>query len=440
MGLTRSLSAGASSLRAHQRRMDVISNNIANTNTIGYKANRAQFADQLSQTMTHGKGPDPETGSGSGGVNPLQFGLGVKLGSVVKDMSQGIIETTNRPLDMAIQGDGFFVYNLNNREFYSRAGAISHDKGGFLVDGNSGAYLQGYNVDVDANGKALKDANGANVLKRDIENLKISANTISLPRQTENVVVSGNMNVDAAVGDSRSTSITVFDDLGGSRTLTLTFTKDATANQYTIAGEIEGAALTLGTSTLTFNADGTVNTPTDIAITAADLNAAIGSTVFDETAPKDLNIQLAESGNLQNSLTQFAGASTVTATEQDGYQSGELLGMSVDSQGKIWGAFTNGASEALGQVIITKFDNPAGLTKAGGNFLAVSPNSGLPNYGAAGEIFASSSIAGGSLEQSNVDLTTEFTDMIATQRAFEAASRTITVSDQLLGETNILKR
>ncbi len=441
MSLTRSLATGASSLRAHQQRFDVISNNLANVNTIGFKSGRATFQDFLSQTAKYASSPDNEGGTGIGGVNPLQFGLGVKVGAVQRDMSQGMVESTNRPLDLALNGGGFFVYNLNGRQVYSRAGAITRDKEGAFVDSSTGAFVQGYNIEKDANGKIVRDSNGNNILNRKIENVGVSSNVISPPSQTQNVSVTGNLNAATPEGDERKTSINIFDNSGGSRSLSLTFTKTANPNEFTISGEIEGVAVNLSDTTITFNNDGTLQTPLAVSISTADLNTALASQVFDETAPKDtINIELANSGSLLSGLTQFAADNTATMLEQDGYQSGDLLNLSVDQEGKIWGAFTNGQAEILGQVAIAKFTNPEGLNNEGNNFFSISPNSGLANVGTAGENFPSTKIISSALEQSNVDITTQFTDMISTQRAFEAAARTITVSDQLLGETNLLKR
>ena len=134
MGLSRSLSIGASSLNAHQKKFDVISNNLANANTVGYKSNRANFEEQFNQVYKYGNSPELTGSNGLGGINPLQFGLGVKLGSITQDFSQGSIEATNKPLDMAIQGSGMFVYNQSGRDVYTRAGNISRDNSGFLVD------------------------------------------------------------------------------------------------------------------------------------------------------------------------------------------------------------------------------------------------------------------------------------------------------------------
>ncbi len=442
MSLIRSLTAGTSSLKAHQQRLDVISNNIANTNTIGYKSSRTTFADQFAQTYSLGSAPNNIASGGIGGIDPLQIGLGVKLGSVKVDFSQGSIQNTNRPLDLALQGDGFFNLRLNGQELFSRAGAFSFDNEGNLVDSASGAYVQGYNLETDAVGRVVKDAVGTNSLLRKVENVQISPTFKSAPRQSQAVEISGNLNATTATGDAFSTSISIFDNQGAPHVLNLKFTKSATANTFDLVGTVDSVAtpITGVPASVTFNPDGTLNTPLNFNITAANLNTSLGTPSFDSTTPKDITVTLAQSSGLLAGLTQFAGQNTVTARQQDGYAAGEISRISVDQTGKIMGAFTNGQSELLGQVVMSKFTNPGGLVKEGGNFFSVSPNSGLPSIGTAVEIFPSTRISSGSLEESNVDLTEQFTDMITTQRAFEAASRTITVSDQFLQEINQLKR
>ncbi len=441
MALIRSLTTGTTSLQAHQQRLDVISNNIANVNTVGYKASEATFVDQLSQVMNLGVGPSNIAQGGTGGVDPLQIGLGVRMGAVRTDFSQGSIRTTNRALDVAIAGDGFFALSSNGTQLYSRAGNFSLDKNGNLVDSVSGAFVQGYNDKVDATGKIVKDSSGTNVLDRNLTNVVISPNVKSSPRQTQNVQMAGNLNASLQTGETAQTSVSVYDNIGISHVMNLTFTKSATANEYAITGTVDGQNVTLPASaaTVTFNPDGSLSTPLSFDIKATDLNTALGSgTPFDPT--KDVTIELAQSGNLLNGITQFAGQSSVNLVSQDGYAAGNLSSLSVDSTGRIFGGFTNSQTEVLGQIAVAKFTNPSGLTKQGDSLFSVSPNSGLPNIGTASDIFSSVKIEGGALEDSNVDLTTQFTDLISTQRAFEAASRTITISDQFLQEINSLKR
>ncbi len=440
MGLSRSLATGASSLKAHQQRMDVISNNLANANTVGYKTSRANFGEQFNQVYNHGVAPEVTGSTGRGGVNPTQFGLGVRMTSIQQDMSQGVIENTNRALDLALQGDGFFIYNLNGQEKYSRAGTINQDKLGYLIDAGTGALLQGYNIETDSNGRIIKNADGSNRLNAAQSNLIIPADTISPPKQTQDISFFGNLNAGMEQGDSRRTSINIFDNVGGVHSLSISFTKSANPNEYAVAAEIDGQSVALGAANITFNADGTLNTPQALTFTAADLNTAIGGQLFDATTPRNINLRLTDPNNLLSGLTQFAGANTASFKTQDGYTSGDLLNVSVARDGKIYGSFTNGQSEVLGQVLMAKFTNQDGLVRSGDNFFAASPNSGAAIVGTANEVFPSTSIIGNALEQSNTDMTEQFTKMISTQRAFEAASRTITISDTLLAEVNQLKR
>lgn len=440
MGLSRSLSTGASSLRAHQKKFDVIANNLANASTVGFKANRVTFADQFSQTTSLGQRPDTSGGT-TGGLNPVQFGLGVKVGAVQRNMDQGLIEVTGRDLDMAINGRGFFIYEADNQTKYSRAGAVVRDSQGFLVDAGTGAHLQGYNLSYDTSGRPIKNSEGGNVLERSLSHLRIQPGFLSAPRQTTEVALNGNLNAQMATGEVRTTSINIYDKTGAARELSLTFEKTATPNEYTITGTIEGNAVTLSAGTVTFNQDGSINTPTNLTVTAADLNTALGGDLFDATTPKDITVTLVDpGGNIFGGLTQYSSPSNATIQSQNGYEAGELLNMQVSPRGELVGTFTNGQSEVIGQVAIARFTNPEGLIAAGSNFFEASPNAGSPNIGTAGETFPSSTIAGSALEQSNVDLTIEFTEMISTQRAFEAASRTVTVGDQMLAEINQLKR
>lgn len=440
MGLSRSLSIGTSSLRAHQQKFDVISNNLANASTVGYKSNRANFEEQFNQIYTRGRKPAEAGGVGAGGRNPLQMGLGVNVGSIQQNMQQGVIETTERPLDLALAGNGFFVYNLNGAEKYSRAGTISHDKGGNFVDSNTGAFLQGWNISVDANGRIQRDSNGNTILSGKVSNLNINKSIVSPPKQTSLVTLKGNLNSNMIAGDNRRTSINVFDNIGGVHTLELLFTKTSTANQFTLSGTIDGRNLAIPAAlqTVSFNADGTLNAPTSLTINSADLNTLLGVNVF--STASNLRIELAPTNQLLSGLTQYSMPSSASFATQDGFKMGSLEDLTVDDLGNIWGAFTNGQSEILGRVALAQFQNHEGLVRDGGNMFITSPNSGYAQIGSAGDIFQSTSIKAGALEQSNVDIATQFTDMISTQRAFEAASRTISVSDTMLAEINNLKR
>lgn len=440
MGLSRSLSIGTSSIKAHQQKFDVISNNLANASTVGYKSNRANFEEQFNQIYTRGRKPIESGGIGVGGRNPLQMGLGVKLGSIQQNMQQGVIETTERPLDMAIAGEGFFVYNLNGIEKYSRAGAVNRDKMGYFVDANTGGFLQGWNVAVDASGRIVRDSAGNTVLNAKMENVRITNDIVSPPQQTRLVTLKGNLNSNMAAGDVRRTSINIFDNIGGVHSLEFVFTKTATNNEFTLTGTLDGRALSIPSAqqTIRFNPDGTLNSPTSITLSSGDLNTLLGVNVF--STANNLTIQLAPPNQLLSGVTQYAMPSSASFATQDGFKMGTLEDLTIDDMGNIWGAFTNGQSEILGRVALAQFQNQEGLVRSGDNMFVPSPNSGYARIGTAGDIFQSTTIKSGALEQSNVDIATQFTEMISTQRAFEAASRTITVSDTMLAEINNLKR
>ncbi len=438
MGLSRSLVTAHTSLRAHQQRLDVIANNVANVNTIGYKASRARFAEQMLQRLALGALP---AGS-AGGVDPLQIGMGVRLATILTDLSQGTLAPTGRPLDVAVRGEGFFVVRLNGRQFFTRAGSFTVDAQGNVVDTATGAVVQGYGIVLDPNGRPVRDSSGNTVLSRRVEALRIPPGIYSPAHQTERVRLSGNLSPEMSNGESIATSILIYDSRGVTHVLRLEFRKTATPNEFELSATLDGQPLSLpsGSSPVRFQADGTLESPLSVTIAASELNTALGANppVFDPG--KTLTIELAPEGNLLAGVRQVAGPSTLAAVEQDGYGVGELVELRVDTTGKLVGSFSNGRTEVLGQLVIAQFVNPGGLLREGDNLFAVSPNSGAPILGTAGELFPATSIVGGAVEESNVDLTVEFTELIATQRAFEAAARTVTVSDQMLAEVNALKR
>jgi flagellar hook protein FlgE len=466
MGLIRSLSVGTSSLLAHQSKFDVISNNLANASTVGYKGTRANFAEQFNQIYSRGKSSEPKQGYANGGYDPMQFGLGVKLASISRDMSQGVVEETNRPLDVALQGDGWFIVNYNGTQRFTRSGAFTQDNDGYLVDANTGAFAQGYNVAKDSSGQTARTSDGQNMLDRTLSNICIPKSTVSLPRQSQKVTLSGNLNAEANVGydSTRQTSMTIYDETGAARTLTFTFQK-ADDNNWLVGVELDGINQGTGAEgniildpndstqvqaafgRVTFHADGTIATvvptsgdpsnPYSFSFAGGTLLNAAGTP---DKFPKNISITLADPSNVTQGLKQYSDDSTANFDTQDGFTLGSLEDMQVDSRGRILGSFTNGQTEVLGQIAMAKFANNEGLIDCGSNYFRAAPNSGDAVIGTAVEIFPTTSMVGNALEQSNVDLTSQFTDMISTQRAFEAASRTITVSDTLLQEITQLKR
>ena len=453
MALSRSLSIGASGLIAQQSNFDVISNNIANSTTVGFKGSQATFQEEINLLKKSGQSPDEPNGNGSiGGINPVQYGLGVKIGSIKQDFSQGPIETTNNPLDIALDGEGFLIYNMNGQELYSRAGNLDIDKDGYIVDTATGAYLQGYNL-MYQNGQVVQSSSDEYTIGGVKSNLVIDPNIQSAPKQTENLTLSGNLNAENEEGDVKSTSITIYDRVGNTHELTITFTKAPEGvdlgnglTTYYASTQIDGIDIPsngLDTKPVTFNADGLLNEPDSIYLTVEDMNAVLGTDSFEDLNygdNSDITINLGDPNDALTGITSFSGSNTASFQNQDGYKTGALNTLNVNADGMIKGTFTNGRSEILGQMLISRFTNQEGLTREGNNFYAEAPNSGTPIIGTANEVFPTTSIISYALEQSNVDLTKEFTEMISAQRAYEAAARIVTTSDTLLGETTMLKR
>lgn len=421
MAFLRSLSAGVSGLRNHQLMMDVIGNNIANINTIGFKAGRATFSEMFAQTLRSGSLSTTE----NGGSNPIQVGLGMSTSRIDTLFHQGNIESTDQATDLAIQGTGFFIVNQNGKNYYTRDGGFKLDAMGRIVTPGTGAILQG----------KLADANGNIPSGNRLENLVIRFDTKSPAQATSNVKLSGNLDASAPVGTTVDTSLTVFDSLGNRQSITITFTKTANVNEWTWAANSQTpATITSGGSGLVaFNADGTLQTFTYGG-------GATGLNVNPNNGASPLSIALnAGTPGVFAGITQSQGLSNVSPTEQDGYASGALNDISIDQNGKILGSFSNGIVKALGQMMLAEFNNPSGLLRTGDNMYDIGSNAGIPVIFSPGGTSNSVLVSGG-LEQSNVDLADEFTKMITAQRGFQANARVITTSDEFLTEVVNIKR
>lgn len=431
--MMRSMYAGVSGLRNHQVRMDVIGNNIANVNTVGYKKGRVTFQDMLSQNIRGASSPQ----GGRGGTNPQQIGLGMTINSIDTVWTPGSSETTGKITDMMVEGDGFFVVSDGNNKYYSRAGNFDFDSmGNFLTP--SGLKVQGWMAD---NTGAIDNTTG-------IGSIQIPKGTAIQPKATTTAEIIGNLDANGVVDDSTAippvvgTTVTVpievYDSLGRNWTMNIEFLK-TDANEWTpslASTPAEWTSINLAGGPLVFAADGTLTSGGPLTITGEPPDAV----EFDSAAVPSTGITVDVS-----TLTQYASqlqdgsGSEVKLNTQDGYASGVLNGFSIDASGVITGRFSNGFSQQLAQVALTNFNNPAGLTKAGENLYSESNNSGRPQTGTAGT-GGRGAISPGKLEMSNVDLSQEFTDMIVTQRGFQANSRIITVSDEMLQELVNLKR
>ncbi|HXL01982.1 MAG TPA: flagellar hook protein FlgE [Candidatus Atribacteria bacterium] len=405
--MMRSLFSGVSGLKNHQTRMDVIGNNIANVNTVAFKSGRVNFEDILSQTVEGAR--SPQTG-GMGGVNPKQVGLGMGISSIDTLFTPGSLQSTDNPTDFAVQGEGFFIVSDGSQVYYTRDGAFKTSADGALVNSN-GFRLQGWMADADGN----IDSTQA------LQNITIPVGAQMKPKATTEIAFEGNLDANAADSSQWITSVQVYDSLGNPHNLTITFTKTATANEWGWAADLDGISGDSGA--IEFNPDGTV------------FSGGTGMASFTSIPGADsigLSIDFSQ-------LTQFGGNPTAYISFQDGYEAGSLDMVSTDSGGVLTGIFTNGQSKALAQIALATFSNPGGLLKEGGNLYQISNNSGLPNIGTASS-GGRGSIAVGALEMSNVDLAQEFTNMIVTQRGFQANSRVITTSDEMLQDLINIKR
>ncbi len=407
--MMRSLFSGVSGLKNHQTRMDVIGNNIANVNTVAFKAGRVNFEDILSQTVEGARSPQA---GGMGGVNPKQVGLGMGISSIDTLFTPGSLQSTDNPTDFAVQGEGFFIVSDGSQVYYTRDGAFKTSADGALVNSN-GFRLQGWMADTDGN----IDSTQA------LQNITIPVGAQMKPKATTQIAFEGNLDANAAAGSEWITSVQVYDSLGNPHNLTVTF-ENTTANEWTWTATLDGIQATSdGTGTITFNTDGSIDT-----------NTVPGTPNFAITGAQDISLNIDFS-----QLTQFGGNPTAYINFQDGYEAGSLDMVSTDSGGVLTGIFTNGQSKALAQIALATFSNPGGLLKEGGNLYQISNNSGLPNIGTA-DSGGRGSIAVGALEMSNVDLAQEFTNMIVTQRGFQANSRVITTSDEMLQDLINIKR
>jgi flagellar hook protein FlgE len=414
----RSLFAAVSGLRNHQTRLDVIGNNIANVNTLGFKASRVTFKVAFAQLLQGATRPPGDLG----GVNPMQIGSGMSIGSIDQLFTQGALEATGLNTDLAIQGDAFFVVNSGSRRFYTRAGNFQLDADGRLIAANNGFVVQGL----------IADTSGAFSSSSRVGDIVLPFGKRTAAKSTETITLTGNLSANALVGDTHSMGVTVLDQTGTPYSLDLLFTNTANG-AWSWEATSPDATVTVGTGTATFNPNGTLATFTNPGGGATiTITPTSGAGAFDITlAPGTIDDF--------DGLAGFAGSSNAVVSHQDGYQSGDLLSIEVDTSGTITGVFSNGVSQALAQVALARFNNPGGLIRRGDNMFTESANSGLPVLGFAGTTF-SSRITACALENSIVELSQVFTSMIVTQRGFQASARVITTSDEMLTELVNLKR
>ena len=421
--MLRSMFAAVTGLRSHQAFMDVVGNNIANVNTTGYKTSNVLFEDLLSQEL---RGAGSPTRS-QGGTNPAQIGLGVSLTGVTVNFAQGATQLTGRSTDFAIQGDGFFVVDQGGTEAFTRNGSFSLDSSGHLVTAD-GAFVQGWQADVNGN---VSTTSG-------VGRLQIPVGQSIKPITTTAIKLGGNLPSDVPTGTKISAGIDVFNSLGTAIPLRAEFTKIANA-----AGQVNwqvrtfdsGNNLVSGPTAVTFDLSGAL-TSASPTITQAQLNTIAGTSGTWDAGGISLDFG---ASTAPDRLTGAAQLNSVAALSQDGSAIGSVVGFSVSQQGLITGVFSNGRSQALGQIALATFANPPGLEKAGSSLYLKTADSGEPQIGVAGQA-GRGTLSGGTLEMSNVDLAAEFTNLIVAERGFQANSRVITTSDEILQDLVNLKR
>ena len=408
--MMRSMFAGVSGLRSHQTMMDVVGNNIANVNTAGFKSAQITFGEAMAQTLQGPAGAGVE----SGGTNPLQIGLGVQVASIDGVFTQGAIQITGRPTDIAIEGDGFFVLEAASGRQYTRAGTFRWDESGNLV-APGGQLVQGW----------LAAADGSVETQTAVQSIKLPLAQVIQPVETSTVHVGGNLSADAVIGDTHTTSIVVYDSLGEPQELMVEFEKTS-ANTWDVSASMNGTNLTLGSTSVTFDTDGELTSAGTIAVSGYTPPGA---------SPLGLDLVLDSS----SPLVQFGGNSSAESVDQNGNAIGFLTDFAIAANGTISGQFSNGETKVLAMIATATFNNPSGLIRSGETRFEASVNSGQPLIGAPGN-GNRGTLASGALEMSNVDLAQEFTNLIIAQRGFQANSRVITASDEVLADLVNIKR
>lgn len=475
--MMRALWSGVSGLKVHQTKMDVIGNNIANVNTVGFKASSVTFSDILYQTTQSATGPNALTGSA--GRNAMQIGLGANVASIKAAMNQtGASQRTDNPFDLMIEGDGFFIVNSGGTNYFTKAGSFDVDGGGNLCT-PSGALVMGWHVDR-ATEEIVVDA---------VKPLRIMSaeNMMTPPEATRAAYVTGNLDSkDLQLTEGRIINIEFYDALGHSYTADFKIIQDETnSNEYSVVlrdvkgedgksilidetveadGSVKygiktGMSVSIdGTSLASVDADSGDITGQNIKLTfdageGTFKSIGAGTSTTDQktisfkvngpepSAFRDLEIDF-------STITMFSsgGSSHLEAYKGDlnnnnaGKRAGHLSGISIDLAGKIYGSYDNGDRRLLGQIAVASFANPTGLEAVGNNMYAATQNSGDFNGIGEDPTLGGGGLTTGVLEMSNVDLAAQFTEMITTQRGFQANSRIITTSDTMLDELINLKR
>jgi len=400
-----------SGLTASSDALNIISNNLANLNTVGFKDQQANFQDLFYQMLG-------TTGAG----DPIQQGAGTEVGSVDSNFTNGDLQATGIPTDVAITGNGFFItQGANGAQEFTRAGNFSVNAEGDLVATN-GQNVMGYPA-----------INGVVNTGQGLTAIQLGQGQISAPAATTTMEQTTNLDASAAVGDTYSTPLTVYDSLGNSHVLTFNYTKTGTnawSYQITLPAADTGGTgnpTVVASGNLTFDSNGNLTAPTGSVTGINIAGLADGAATMKLT----WNLTTPTGGA---TMTQVASKSSTSATDQNGYASGTLQNYTINSDGTISGAFSNGQVQTIGQIALANFANYQGLELDGGNSYTPTLASGQPVIGTAGT-GGRGTMTGGAVELSNVDISTEFTNLIVVQRGFEANARMVTTFDSISSDT-----
>ncbi len=410
-------STALSALNATSTAIDVVGNNLANMNTTGFKGSDLSFRDLISQA------------SGDGTAE-TQIGLGTAQPLTVQQFTQGAIQTNSGPLDAAIQGEGFFItQSPQGNTYYTRDGTFQVDSAGNLLT-STGAQVQGWNSTTST---GTIDTSGA------ISGIRIPSGALSPPVAASNMSVDLNLN-SAATADATSdfsTPVTVYDSLGKSHILTVSFEKTDT-NTWSYQVSLPGADVTAGTAGTPYdipNASGTMTFDTNGQLTSPAAGSTIPVAIPGlSDGASDLNISWDPYNTGAGRITQFGQASAASASSQDGAAAAELVSVSISDGGAITAQYSDGVQSTVGQLALAAISNPNTLVDVGNNDYQLSaatadPSVGTPGTGGRG------TVVGGALESSNVDLATQFTNLITFQRSYEANAHVVTTADQLSQDT-----
>lgn len=451
--MMRSLYSGVAGLKTHQTRMDVIGNNIANVNTTAYKSQSMTFSDLMYQTTQAASGANPTTGVG--GTNARQIGLGAKTSAIKTAITtQGASQTTNDPFDIMITGDSFFIVNNGQNNYFTRDGSFYVDGAGNLAMTSTGYNVMGWKV----------DPNDASAIKQDtVSALRVmtTENMTYPPEATKSARISGiidknDTNINAKAG--KIMNLEFYDNQGYKYTAKLSVHSTPKDGSFTV--QLDDILDSKGKTVLADKTKASLQqNNTDVTAPVLEFNTNNGSfknvgtaggtestlTLHFDTGTfpsfTDITIDFSKCSNLNNN-----GSSTVSPIRGDakgngaGRKVGEMSGIEIQKDGMIYANYDNGCSRLLGQIAVATFANASGLAKEGDNLYSATQNSG--DFDGIGTDITTGGgyMNTGVLEMSNVDLSSEFTEMITTQRGFQANSRIITVSDTLLEELTNLKR